>query len=219
MNEYICPSCKDSGKPCQTCDIVARNRIAPILNAMGDPIESQRQATETKRMITLLPCNTPEQYSFIGQALGQVKTQLKYWEDKRKRLTKPFLDTKREVDSWFKPILDAFKESERILKSKVSEYNRRAEQEQKAALASIEQAHAQQDTTALRAAASRLAPPPSLENVSKRRVWDWRLVDANVVPREYLTIDRDAVIRAIKSGARAIPGLEIYQREIIAVHS
>ncbi len=52
---------------------------------------------------------------------------------------------------------------------------------------------------------------------SARRQWKWRLVDLEQVPREFLTVDKVLVQEAIKTGAREIPGLEIYEDVQIAI--
>lgn len=49
-----------------------------------------------------------------------------------------------------------------------------------------------------------------------RKVWRFAITDARLVPREYLTIDQPTVNEAIRGGAREIPGLRIFEEEILA---
>jgi hypothetical protein len=49
-----------------------------------------------------------------------------------------------------------------------------------------------------------------------RKVWRFAIVDANLIPREFLTVDQPTVNAAIKEGKRDIPGLRIYEEEIMA---
>lgn len=63
------------------------------------------------------------------------------------------------------------------------------------------------------------APAPKVEGVSTRKVWRWRLVDFAQVPDQYKALDEtkvNGVVKALKDGA-AIPGIEVYAEEVIAV--
>jgi hypothetical protein len=44
-------------------------------------------------------------------------------------------------------------------------------------------------------------------------VWEVEVVDEAQVPREYLTVDMSKLRAAVKSGARSIPGANIFERE------
>lgn len=50
-----------------------------------------------------------------------------------------------------------------------------------------------------------------------RKEWTFRVVEPAQVPREYLVLDERRVREAIRSGVRAIAGLEIFQEEKLAV--
>lgn len=57
------------------------------------------------------------------------------------------------------------------------------------------------------------------QGVSYRDSWQYRIVDAALIPREYLIPDEKkiaAIVRAMKSEAR-IAGIEIYNKPIVAV--
>jgi hypothetical protein len=54
---------------------------------------------------------------------------------------------------------------------------------------------------------------------SVRLTWTYEVVTLDEVPREYLVLNPAAVTRAIRDGARAIPGLRIYQREGVAMRA
>jgi len=52
---------------------------------------------------------------------------------------------------------------------------------------------------------------------SVKRVWTFRLVNLDMVPTEYVTLDEGRVREALRQGVREIPGLEIFQDEQLAV--
>lgn len=57
---------------------------------------------------------------------------------------------------------------------------------------------------------------PKLAGVSFMEVWEFEIVDENLIPREYLTIDTKKigqVVRATK-GTFSIPGIRIYSRKV-----
>jgi hypothetical protein len=43
--------------------------------------------------------------------------------------------------------------------------------------------------------------------------WTFKIIDASLVPREYLTISETTVRNAIKAGLRSIPGIEIFEED------
>ena len=49
--------------------------------------------------------------------------------------------------------------------------------------------------------------------------WTYEVENINKVPRDYLKLDEGAVTRAIRAGAREIPGLKIFQRSSTAFRS
>lgn len=62
---------------------------------------------------------------------------------------------------------------------------------------------------------------PDVQGVSTRKVWKFRIIDANLIPREYMTVDEKkigGVVRALKD-ATNIPGVEVYAEDTVAVRS
>lgn len=61
-----------------------------------------------------------------------------------------------------------------------------------------------------------LPPSPKLEGMSIRKIWKWRIIDINQVPREYLIVDSTKVgslVRATR-GKINIPGIEAYSEKV-----
>jgi hypothetical protein len=64
-------------------------------------------------------------------------------------------------------------------------------------------------------------PPKTLRteagSVSTIQRWSFRVVDPNLIPREFLTVDESAIRAAVKSGVRQIQGVVIYEDAIVRV--
>jgi len=61
-------------------------------------------------------------------------------------------------------------------------------------------------------------PPPKMEGVSVKKIWKYRIVDKNAIPREYLKIDEVSigiVVRTLKDQTR-IPGIEVYSEDSLS---
>lgn len=59
---------------------------------------------------------------------------------------------------------------------------------------------------------------PKLTNVGIRKIWKWRVVNKNLIPREYLMVDSAKITQLVKStsGQIKIPGLEIYSEDSVS---
>lgn len=63
-----------------------------------------------------------------------------------------------------------------------------------------------------------LPPKPTAAGVSFREDWDFEVVEAGMVPREYLSVDLvkiRGVVRAMK-GATTIPGIRVFSKKVVA---
>lgn len=53
--------------------------------------------------------------------------------------------------------------------------------------------------------------------VAARKRWTFQVIDAAAVPREYLGVNESALRKAVQSGLREIPGVHIFETEVLAV--
>lgn len=62
---------------------------------------------------------------------------------------------------------------------------------------------------------------PKVEGVSYRGLWRHQIVDAALVPREYLVIDEQKIAAVVKAtkGTLSIPGVRVYEEQIAVVRS
>jgi len=63
--------------------------------------------------------------------------------------------------------------------------------------------------------------PPKVEGVSTRKVWKFRVVEEEKVPRQYLVVDEAAIRRAVQArkGDTRIPGVEVWEEESVVARS
>jgi len=64
-------------------------------------------------------------------------------------------------------------------------------------------------------------PAPKLEGTSIRKIWKWRLDKIELVPREYLIVNANAIMAAIREnkGATKIPGIQVYSEDSVATRA
>ena len=61
-------------------------------------------------------------------------------------------------------------------------------------------------------------PAPKLAGTSIRKIWKWKLVNLELVPREYLIVNTNAIMASIREnkGATKISGIQIYSEDSVA---
>lgn len=136
-----------------------------------------------------------------GALLQATKGKAKSLEVQRTSVTKPLLDAKRGIDSWFKPARDALNSVELALKGAISAY---VEQQRAAQVAALQ---AGEHATALAT-----EQPTMPAGVSTRTVWRFEIVDPEAVPREFLVIDGAKIAQHVTAhkGNTSIPGIRVY---------
>jgi len=62
-----------------------------------------------------------------------------------------------------------------------------------------------------------IPPAVKAQGTSIRKIWRWRVVDPAVIPREFLVIDERKIAAEVGrlAGETRIPGVEVYQQEIV----
>lgn len=148
--------------------------------------------------------------------LGELKSAMDRLEEERTSWVKPLKDYIKRLDDRFKEIRTPMEAASSALREGLLTYRARLEAKNTRA--------AEKAPPKLREAAKEaaLANTPGQWNtldtqtvVSK--VWDFEIVDIGKVPAAFLEVNGPAVRAKIKEGAREVPGLRIYQKEILSV--
>lgn len=148
-----------------------------------------------------------ETCEIFDEIAGEAHKQEKKLELERTKITKPLLEAKRAVDALFKPALTACKEAKASAKGKIAAWRFECERARVAALQTGEYKKAE------------LIPlePSKKTAVTMRKVWAWKIINFDLIPREFLMLDVSNMKIAIQNAAAPenlnIPGIEIYQDE------
>ena len=160
-----------------------------------------------------------------GGVLVEIKRRSKELEARRKLITKPLMQAKKEVDSLFKAPLNHLKTAESALKSAIVTYQELLEQRRLEKLAEAAEIYseiekegfstkgAMEDVTDLMVEAE--TPQPKAQGVSIRTVKKFEVTDEQRLPRYLLAPDMAKIRAAVKSGA-IIPGVRVWEEKSVA---
>jgi len=195
--------------------------------------------------VNALVVKTPEQYLEAADRLKQVKAAQKKLDETRTAITGPMNAALKAVGNLFRLPGDRLARAERAIKDKLTGYSAeqdrlrreeqakadaaaRAEQERLAALArkAVESGRTAAAERHTERAAAVVAPvihreAPKVAGVVGREVWNFKVENPALVPREFLMVDESkirAYVRNMKADAK-ISGVRIYKEEQIAAGS
>jgi hypothetical protein len=188
--------------------------LAPYRQQAGDLDADQRDADEALGHLRELAIANSNDQAFASEILLDVKAKHSELEKRRKSVVQPLNGVIRTVNGWFKPVRDRLEEAERILKGKIAEYLEAQERANEEALQAAADAETGEEASS---ALAQVAPVTTAPGTSTRKVWRWEIVNTDAVPREFLTVDEQALakyVRAAKESGGApygIPGIRFYQ--------
>lgn len=191
------------------------------------PIEQQalverQQATEIQQNVAQFSIATQEDLDFGAELLKEIKREKNKLEDQRSEATKPLRKVLEVIYGWFRPSIDDLNRAESMLKKKIVDYQRLQLQRQQEALRAAGQASMRGDAhtaaAALRQASAAAIQKP--ESISFRQKWTYRVVDASLIPREYLmlVVNHDAIQAQVDlhKEKTSIPGIEVFAETSVA---
>lgn len=206
--------------------------------------ETTRSSAALIARITALLIRDRTGADLAGAMLKELKALIDGIEAKRKEFVEPLNQHVKKINAEFRRYSAPLEEANRQLRAKVVQYQQEEreraeqaqkeaeerarkmeEQRQKALAAKSPKARAQAEASLAKVeieateATQRYldAAPRAIDGVAGVNRWDFVVVDAGVVPREYLEVDAVKVRKAIHAGAREIPGLRIFQKAGLAV--
>lgn len=186
-----------------------------------------------------------DSYLASAEDLKQIKAQIKAIEDYRKSITDPINEQIKRIKAFFDVPINKLKEAEEVIKGAILKYQkeqerkrleeqarlreeaekRRLELEQK--IKKLEEQGKTEKAEEIKQQAETIITPVlandtvKVAGISKMKVWKYRIVDENLIPREYLMPNEKMLTQIAKStkGALKIPGVEFYCEETIAAKS
>lgn len=161
----------------------------------------------------------------LKQPKEDARKAWKNWCDLENELVEPYDRIEREI---IKPAMARFQDAE-DRKRRIEEDRLRAEQKKREEDAKLAAAQAAEDSgehdiaeqimdAPVMVAPVVLPPIATPAGISYRDVWKFEIVNPDLVPREYLTIDEKkigGVVRALK-GETKIQGVRIYSEKSVA---
>lgn len=220
--------------------MIGHNQVPELAN---ETQEFKSRADELLAAETRVPAELDQiTVGKAADFVKQIKDALKKGEAKRKEVKAPYLLAEGAIDTAFARIATPLSALKTRMESKIGDFQRKAadaerrrreeearkaaEEAEKAATAAATQADLDEairrETEAQKAADAAAVKPIELSRqrgdfgslATIRTTWEFEIINAVEVPREYC-VPSEALIRAAirAGGVRAIPGLRIYQRE------
>lgn len=236
---------KNRAKPATTTDLLGRRervKAQEKAQEVSTALTAQRAAPEPELMptadvklqkegndlrtfsgavlahVTQLQVVDGKTYGLAAHILAEVKGRINYYEEKRLGVGRKLREAIAAVDELFSGVKQ-LKQAESAIKDKLATYFRNAPFLQGEALAKAQAARAANDTKALSAAITEAVDMEigKVPGLSVTPTWTYEIVDANLLPREYLCPDEKkiaAVVKAAKgsieiAGVRAVPEYQI----------
>jgi hypothetical protein len=169
------------------------------------------------------PVSNDAEFQDASEILREVKRQNKTLEERKQSVTKPLNGVLNEIRSWFRPPQDTLTKCEVHIKNLLAAYQLESQRKNREALAAIAAAAKVQDAQAVEIAVNQIVEAPQAKGVSIRQFWSWELVDAAVVPREFLGVDPAKLDAYAKAAAgaepKAVPGIRFVQKSSVTARS
>lgn len=204
----------------------------------------RRQSSTLVARATKLKIESNQDLSKSTSILADISGSKKQIETMRKSFTQPLNESLKNINGFFKklekPLTDAtaiiktkiltfHQEQERIkaeeeakqreLARKAEELARKAEEEKnkkKAEELAKKAQEMQEKAMEIPAEVATTTQGVRGGATTIKKIWKFQIIDKKAIPHEYLMPDEQAIRRAIQAGLRDLPGVKIYQEEIVA---
>jgi hypothetical protein len=197
-------------------------------NGMGSDVAAMLKSIEKRRKFFVEPLNA--HVKSVNALFASLSEPLKRADQiLRHKILEWRAAEQKKIDDARRAAEAAAREEQRKAeeKAQAAATAKAAGENRKAAQLGRSAMHAQAKAESVAAGAAALAVvsvPKSmdaggLEKNKTSTVWKFQVVDPQLVPREYLVVSDAHVREAVRSGAREIPGVRIYQEEQIAFAS
>jgi hypothetical protein len=142
----------------------------------------------------------------------------------RKKVETPLIDAEGALKLSMATYLEAEERARRKREAELAAIARKAEEDARVAEAAAYEQAGEHETAAAIIEAPPVAPAitlpkPKAEGIATRKVWKFRITDAKLIPRDYMTPDEQrigGVVRALGSSTN-IPGVQVYAETVVAV--
>lgn len=205
------PSVDEQRIPAQLVPVKAIRKIEQDRDALLDGAKKQQVATQADSDVAnVMLKKLAAAAKIIKQRFDEImrpqNEALKKARALRDEILVPIDTTKRELSQ---RVLDWRDAEQRRIDAERAKAEAEEERRRK-----IQEAHAAKGHQVN--APTRVARPLPVEvrdTTKIRRRWTYEITDESQIPRQYLTVDRGAIQRAVQTGKREIPGVNIFQTQ------
>lgn len=158
-------------------------------------------------------------YLSAGTFLQGVEKQIADIEAQRTSWTKPLNQVVKSINAFFKPARDEWELMSTDVRQAMVTYKLAQEQAKLAAQEQARQLQLTAPVTGVGEAAQQYqmlmgfvgAPPVKAAGIAEREVWEWSVVDASAIPREFLCVDEKKVAAYVAEhkGTTSIAGIAV----------
>lgn len=144
--------------------------------------------------ISSIKISNEEQYAQACDLATDNNRVLKRIEEERKCITTPLNESIKRINGLFKSIAERFQSNDEKIRKALLAYT-----------------NSRKKTDEIKVVNT------STGQVQIKELWDYEIVDASLLPREYLVPDEHKIGRLVRTGTLkpdAIPGVKIFQRKI-----
>lgn len=178
-------------------------------------VEVEKQVKATSDVVLAFKINTADDFNVGVELGGQIKKAQKLLTEKKEAITKPLNEALKNARDLFRPHETALENLERHLKGLMlafKEKERKEAETQKAKLESkVESGYMKPETAVAKAQAIETTDKTVKTTTGAKATETYRIeyvvVDVNLIPREYLVPDMQAIKLAFKEG-KPVAGVE-----------
>jgi hypothetical protein len=169
-------------------------------------------------MIHAMTLETNDDQIFAAEVLADIKARFKAIEKKRKAITTPLMQAKKEVDDLFRPLKTRLEECEYIIKAKIAAYQIEKQAANEEALAVIA---GSDDIDEAAAILTTIEPVELPKGVHVRHIWDAEVINQELLMPQFLmpnmaAIKEYAAEHTNEDGSPAsIPGVKFTRRDVV----
>jgi hypothetical protein len=205
------------------------------------------EIAKTLGALNALEVSSEGEYREAVDALNAITSKRKTLEEKRLEITRPLDAAKKAIMDFFRAPADVLDKAERVIKGALSAFEVRrrerieaerrelqrkadeaaaAERKRLAAEAERLAAEGRVETAALKieraetlqAREITTVPGEKVKGVSYRTTWNYRIADADAIPREFMMVDEQKIRRYVSAmkGDTKIAGVEVFTEQHVA---
>lgn len=171
----------------------------------------QVQANNVLDTVEFLTINNEQELNEANSVLRKIVSLREAAKVHFDGLKKPFNEAMANLRAKEKEFLEPMEKGEQAIKKLMVEYNKKVEERLAIEQTKLEEASKSLAENGITIMPSVKLERPKLSGTSTRNTYDFDIVDVNLIPREYLLIDKVAigkVVRAMKEKTN-IPGIKV----------